>query len=171
MRWRRRKSIVNHRQQIWFGLEVLVIGLGFILLCAFLLFIPPMSDLFVTDIPSDQMFELIGTFVLQKWLMMLVAMGILFLMGMLMAHRFAGPLIGLDKVLRTWMAGDWSARVNFRKYDYILPAKEVINEFLSKEEERLKRIEELAKLIETEGNSEIIKSSGREILKITRENK
>lgn len=158
MRWRRKQSVTNPRQQIWFGLEVVAIALGFVLLCAFVLFIPPMSDLIATDTPSEQVLEVFITFVLQKWIMVLLAMLILFVMGVLMAHRLYGPLFGLDKALRSWMAGDRKARVYFRKYDFLLPAKEVMNQFLSKEEDRLKRIEEVATAMKAE-----------EILKIVRE--
>ena len=40
MKWRRRKSVVNFRQQIWFSLELVAVAFGFVIICAFFLFIP-----------------------------------------------------------------------------------------------------------------------------------
>ena len=91
MVWRRRKSVVNPRQQIWFGLEVVFAAFGFVILCAYLLFVPPMSDWFGGDETGGRLFDEVIRFLLIKWPMICVAGVVLFVIGVLMAHRLAGP--------------------------------------------------------------------------------
>lgn len=164
MAWRRRKSIVNPKQQIWFGLETVMISIGFAVLCAFFLFIPPMSDLLGHDDSAAQILDAITKIVLLKWPLVMLAIVVIFIVGMLMGHRVSGPLLGLEKVITAWNRGDRKARVHFRKYDYIMSSMPFINSLLDFEERKLLEIEGLAKSIESGSNIEQMKQQARQIL-------
>ncbi|MFH1262607.1 MAG: methyl-accepting chemotaxis protein [Pseudomonadota bacterium] len=154
---------MNPRQQIWFGLEVVFVAIGFIILCAFLLFVPPMSDWFGEESAPWLLDELNRT-ILIKWPLMFVAMIVLFIIGVLMAHRLAGPMQGLSNVLSAWMEGDRSARVRFRKYDYLLPMREPLNHFLETEENVVTQAQELARSVIAGNDSTGAKPKAEELL-------
>jgi hypothetical protein len=164
MIWRRRRSVVSPRQQIWFGLEVVFATLGFIILCAFLLFVPPMSDWFGGEGVSPWLFDELNRFIFAKWPMVCVALVVLFVIGVVMAHRLSGPMLGLRKVISAWLNGDRKARVYFRKYDYLLPLKGPINLFLDRQEEILNRAQGLAEGVRTGLPADELKQKAEDLL-------
>jgi methyl-accepting chemotaxis protein len=165
MVWRRRQSIVDLRQQVWFGLELVFLGLGFIFLSAFLIFIPPMSDWF-GETTADWLLAEMARAVFVKWPMVLVAFAVLFVVGVLMAHRLAGPMKGLNGVLSAWMRGDRKSRVRFRRYDYLLPMMSPLNTFLESQEKILGGAEDLAQSVVTGGDSSASKKKAEALLEL-----
>jgi methyl-accepting chemotaxis protein len=163
MMWRRRKSIVNPKQQAWFGLEMVVIAIAFNVLCAFLLFIPPMSDLFGGSEGSAELLTSLTDVVLLKWPLIVLALAVMWAFGVLMSNRLAGPLIGLERVFRSWMAGDRSARAHFRKYDYLLSVQSTINALLDQQEGLLKQAGEIASGIEQMSADPALKQKAAEL--------
>ncbi|MFH1018977.1 MAG: methyl-accepting chemotaxis protein [Pseudomonadota bacterium] len=163
MMWRRRKSIVNPRQQMWFGLEVVVIAIAFNVLCGFLLFIPPMSDLWGDPGQTARVYRSLTEVVLLKWPLVMLALLVMWAFGVLMSNRLAGPLIGLERVLRAWRAGDRTARVRFRKYDYLLPVKDSLNATLDQQEALLKQAGELADGIEKASSDPAVRAKVTEL--------
>jgi methyl-accepting chemotaxis protein len=140
--WRRRKSVVNMKQQLWFALELTVVSLGFVILCSFLLFMPPMSDFLTGGMDIEAVAETLLQVVLLKWPFVVLGIVILIIIGMLMSHRLSGPLFGLEKVMNQWASGNRKARVYFRKYDYLRPAMNSINSLLEEQDILLSKIEE-----------------------------
>jgi methyl-accepting chemotaxis protein len=163
MIWRRRKSIVDVRQQVWFGLEMVFVGLGFIILSAFLIFIPPMSDWFGETTPDWLLAEM-SRAIFVKWPMIVVALAVLFVVGVLMAHRLAGPMKGLYGVLSSWLGGDRKARVRFRRYDYLLPMKEPLNEFLESQQRIVDGAEDLATSVSGGADASVTKKKADALL-------
>src|SRR6266481_6242321 len=98
MVWRRRKSVVNLRQQLWFALELTAVAIGFNFLCAFFLFVPPFSDLIGGETPEWLLTEL-QKMIFLKWPMIMIALLVLVVIGVLMSHRMWGPLYGLERVI------------------------------------------------------------------------
>ena len=170
MVWRRRKSFVKPRQQIWFGLELVVVAIGFIILAAFLLFVPPMSELMGDTESNARVLEDLIKIVLLEWPLVTVAMLVLFIIGLLMSHRLAGPLFGLEKVIADWSRGDRTARVRFRKYDYLLSLKEPLNSFFDQEEQLLKQVEGVAQEIATHSTDESARKKAGELLSLIKKN-
>ena len=156
MGWRRKQSLVNSHGQSWFALELIVITIGFSMIGFFLLFVPPMSEIIGEPEVAEEMLSLLLPFILLRWPLVILAWAILFIIGILMSHRLYGPLMGLSRTLERWMKGDRSARVYFRKYDYLLPAKKELNTFFEKHEKLLDESLALAKEIKdraTEGKN------------------
>ena len=167
MMWRRKQSIVNFRAQFWFALELLVIAIGFDILCAFFFFVPPFNEMFDGGKTSEWLFRELQAVIFTKWPLIMVAMVIFVIIGILLAHRLWGPLFGLTRVAQRWKEGDRSARVYFRKYDYLLPVKAPLNEFFDAEELLIQKVESLAREIEgdaSKGDSESVKKKATELL-------
>lgn len=164
MIWRRRKSVVNPRQQIWFGLEVVFVAVGFVILCGFLLFIPPMSHWLGGDESGGWLFEELNRVVLMKWPMVFLALIVLFVIGVLMAHRLAGPMRGFAGVLSAWRKGDRKARVRFRRYDYLLPMMEPLNTFLETQEKISDQAQDLAQSVVSGACSADLKKKAENLL-------
>jgi methyl-accepting chemotaxis protein len=164
MIWRRRKSVVDPKQQIWFGLEIVFVAVGFIILCAFLLFVPPMSDWLGGDQTGGMLFDDLNRFLLIKWPMICVAAVVLFVIGVLMAHRLSGPMKGLGAVLSAWASGDRKARVHFRRYDYILPMMEPLNAFLDGQEQMAAQASDLAQSVVRGANAAETKKKAEDLI-------
>jgi hypothetical protein len=158
MFWRRRKSVVNIRQQVWFGLELVVVAIGFVILCAFLLFIFPLGNWFGGEV-DPALLEQLMKLVFVKWPLIMLALGVLFVMGVLMSHRLAGPLFGLEKTISAWREGDRTSRVRFRKYDYLISVMKPLNDFFDDEQRKWADVEALAKDIPGEKGEKILSIS------------
>ncbi|MCB0307974.1 MAG: methyl-accepting chemotaxis protein [Bdellovibrionales bacterium] len=143
MIWRRRKSLVNPKQQIWFGLELVVVAIGFNLICFFFLFLSPISDLFGPS--NDELLTALLNTIYLKWPLVIISMIVLLLIGILMSHRLYGPLYGIHSVLDKWLTGDKSARLRIRKFDYLLPLMKPFNAVLDKLEKEQQKASDLAK--------------------------
>ncbi len=139
---------MNLKEQMWFSLELVAITMGFVIVCGFFLFIPPMSLLMGGEDIAESLFPQLLNFVLLKWPLVMAAFGILFVIGILMSHRLWGPLYGLERAISAWRNGDRTARVRFRKYDYLIHSRDSLNGFFDAEEALFKRTEMLAKEIE-----------------------
>ena len=106
-----------------------------------------MGDWFGYDESSGRLLDELNRTVLFKWPAILIALIVLFVIGVLMAHRLAGPMQGLDAVISAWKKGDRKARVHFRRYDYLLPMKDPLNSFLDCQEEFSERTRDLAESV------------------------
>ncbi|HLG20429.1 MAG TPA: hypothetical protein VI895_11525 [Bdellovibrionota bacterium] len=164
MMWRRRKSVVNFRQQVWFALELVAVTLGFVMLCAFFLFVPPLSYLFEGEESTAWVLDALLRVVFMKWPVVMAALAVWFGIGLLMSHRLSGPLYGLDRTLLSWKKGDRSARVRFRKYDYLLPAKDSLNSFFDRQENLFLEVQAVLESIEKSGAGEANRKSVSDLL-------
>lgn len=147
MHWRRRKSLVNMTQQIGYAMELVIVGVAFVVLCAFLLFVPPFTDLFGGGELAAKVFDSLIQLIALDWPMILIALAVFGLVGILLGHRLSGPLYQLERVLETWMKGNRRVRVHFRKYDYLLPVQGTLNEFFNHQQSMLEDVEKRAREI------------------------
>ena len=162
MMWRRKKSLVNPKQQLWFGLELIVVSVGFIFLCAYLIFLPPTSEWFGGGEMASSLIQPLGELIFMDWILITFAVLILLVFGILMSHRLSGSMFGLLKVLDQFQSGNRSARVFFRKYDYLVSLMNPLNDFLSQEQKRIEETEKLLSEIENQtsgGTQEKIKQA------------
>jgi len=147
MKWRRKRTIVSPKHQIWFAIELVAVSIGFIVLCAFVLFVPPMSDVLKGPIDGDQLLKELTSFILYKWPMIVGAAFIYLVIGLLMSHRLWGPLYGIDRILAAWKGGERSARLRIRKHDYLITLKDPFNSFLDQEEQLSKTVLQISQEI------------------------
>ena len=148
MRWRRRKSLVNVKQQIWFAFELIIVGISFVILCAFLLFVPPFNNVLGTGELAGKVLDNLSRLIFLNWPMIMGAIVAFGMVGVLLSHRLWGPLYQLERVLESWMKGNRRARVHFRRYDYLLPVQNSLNEFFIQQQSILEDVETRAKEIE-----------------------
>lgn len=82
-------------------------------------------------------------FVMFKWRLLLIIgvnIVIVVLIGILFTHQIAGPAYNIERVLTKMSDGDLSLRVKLRKNDQLSNLEEVLNLFLEKHRERLRKI-------------------------------
>jgi hypothetical protein len=154
MMWRRKKSLVDPKRQIWFGLELIVVTIGFNILCAYLIFLPPTSEWFGRGDVASSLIQPLGELIFTNWVLISFAVLILLVFGILMSHRLVGPMFGLLKVIDQFKSGNRSARVFFRKYDYLVSLMNPLNDFLSLEQRRIEETDKLLKEIEENSSGE-----------------
>ena len=174
MQWRRRRSLVNAKQQIWYAVELIIVGIAFVILCAFLLFVPPFNNLLGTVDLAAKVFDGLTRLLFFNWPMIVVAFVLFGLVGILLGHRIWGPLYQLDRVLGSWTNGDRKARVRFRKYDYLLPVERSLNEFLDLQQSLLDGVEKRAKEIEEDlkaGHADQAAEKARNLISIAQRRK
>jgi methyl-accepting chemotaxis protein len=174
MQWRRRRSLVNAKQQIWYAVELIIVGIAFVILCAFLLFVPPFNNLLGTVDLAAKVFDGLTRLLFFNWPMIVVAFVLFGLVGILLGHRIWGPLYQLDRVLGSWTNGDRKARVRFRKYDYLLPVENSLNEFLDLQQSILDGVEKRAKEIEEDlkaGHADQAAEKARNLISIAQQRK
>lgn len=134
MQWRRRKTVVNKKEQIWFALESLIQVVTVVFVLSFLLFVPPMKHWLGYDQLTNQVAQSLGLLLSLKRVWILVAVGVGFLVGLLQSHRIFGPTFAVNKVLEKRKNGDKSARVFLRKYDYMKNVEKHLNELFDQED-------------------------------------
>lgn len=144
MQWRRKKSLVSPKEQIFFGLELVVTAIGFNLLVFFFLYMSPMSEWFGES--DETHLHLILQTVYAKWPLVMLSMVILTFIGVLMSHRLYGPLFGMRSVIQQWLSGNTSGRLRLRKFDYLLPIMAPMNQLLDRQARLIKLAQELAHL-------------------------
>ena len=167
--WRRKQSIVNPRQQIWFALEMLLVAISFVVIVFLFLFLPPMDSWFVTPDVSQEVLESVIQIMLLKWPLVMAAFMVMFTFGLLMSHRLSGPLFSLGRATENWVKGNRKARVYFRKYDYLLPAKAALNAMFSHYEDRLNEISQLSQEIANSTSDPALKEKAQKICDLLRE--
>jgi hypothetical protein len=147
--------------QVWYGLELALVAIGFAALCGFFLFVPPTSTLFGPP-QSELLINSLMEVILTSWPLILVACAVIVGIGVLLSHRLAGPLYGLSRTLEEWRQGNLQARVWFRKYDYLLPLKEPLNQHFEQQMNLVVKGRELAKRLQS-ANAEQTKAIAKEL--------
>ncbi len=149
MTWRRKKTIVYIKEQVWFSLEIVTNAVAMFLIIAFLLFIPPMTKLMGYESLSVTVSNSFLTLVALKWPLVLVGVGVSILIGILQSHRLFGSVYAIIKVLDAFKAGQLTHRVRLRKYDYLNDLAHAINVTLDQQEEQrrqwIEKIDEVIK--------------------------
>ncbi|MCK5685588.1 hypothetical protein KAJ27_15760 [bacterium] len=82
-------------------------------------------------------------FVMFRWRLLLIVgvnIVIVILIGILFTHQIAGPAYNIERVLTKMAEGNLALRVKLRKNDQLSNLEEVLNLFLEKHRERLRKI-------------------------------
>jgi len=98
-------------------------------------------------------------FVMFRWRLLLIIgvnIVIVILIGILFTHQIAGPAYNIERVLTKMSEGNLALRVKLRKNDQLSNLEEVLNLFLEKHRERLRKI----KVISIEVNKLAVKCQG-----------
>lgn len=164
MRWRRKRSVVSPSRQFWFGLELVAVSIGFNLLCFFFMFLSPVSEFFGGE--SEDFLSSFLEIIYLKWPLILVSMVVLLFIGVLMSHRLYGPILGIQNVLRDWMAGNKDARLRIRKFDYLLPLMEPMNDLLNSQQAINSKAAELAQAVQSGSDLSSLKQTSQELLEV-----
>ncbi len=133
--FRRRRYIIDRSYQSKFISVVLLSIFVIFLLCTILI-------MYVLSTVMDQFFDIPGaaarypqmlkTILLGIWPWLVVILVVGFVLSVLISHQIAGPIYRLKTVSREIAAGNYRARVKFRKNDQLHDVADAVNKITRK---------------------------------------
>jgi methyl-accepting chemotaxis protein len=139
---KRKKKIVDFFLQLRISIDILVLSAFFLVLIAFLVYVPPFATLFSSkplEIHQHALTWLIDIN-LAKWPLMILLVTFWVFVIILFSHRIVGPYYKLLIMFRKYGARDFRHRTSLREKDFFLPLVPLINKVIDNTNEDGKAI-------------------------------
>ena len=138
-RWRRRQWLVDKRQQVPFASVLLVqitliaAALGYYAYAVNGRLMDLTRDLIEKNEPAlaQAIYKTTNPFLASVALVVALTAVVQIVFGIYTSHKLAGPVVKMNRLLKTLAAGDSSVRAGFRRGDYLDELAEALNSYFA----------------------------------------